>query len=401
MRYPVSTGEGLSESWLTIQAHDSRAQTPAFEGVLAMKQPTLWNRRRFLQTSAGASFLSVAGRLGWAEITPAELLPQFAYIGSEHAIDVYSITSRGWIRRQTVASPRPVAMVAHKAHLYVANGVGEYSNQPRGSVQSFAIDRVTGRLTWQNTTPLSLSGISPRDLAVSPDGRHLVVAVYGGGAYNLLSLEEDGRLGKVTGILKEIGSGPHSLQTTAHPSVVIFDRAGHVLTADQGSDRLSSLSLNRGSLTVAARYAVAAGSGPAAMALSANGEQLYVAHALNGSLSNFRYDATHVLDHKQTVRVPASGTSAALSLHPSGNLLFSTHGQGIHTWNTAADAGLACLSEVRGLKVSRLHAMPDGRRLVALASDAVLSFSIDAKNGELSDPIQIAAVSLPLSLAVL
>ncbi len=371
-----------------------------------MKQPTLWNRRRFLQVSAGASFLSTASRLGWPETIPADLLPRvayarFAYVASEQAIHVHSITSRGWIRQQTVASPRPVAMVARKAHLYVANGLPEYSNQPRGSVQSFAIDRATGRLTWQNTTPLSLSGISPRDLAVSPDGRHLVVAVYGGGAYNLLSLEEDGRLGKVTGILKEIGSGPHSLQTTAHPSVVMFDRAGHVLTADQGSDRLTSLSFNRGGLTVAVRYAVAAGSGPAAMALNPSGEQLYVAHALNGSLSNFRYDATHGLDHKQTVRVPASGNDAALSLHPSGDLLFSTHGQGIHTWNIAANAGLAWVSEVRGLRVSRLHAMPDGRRLVALTSDAVLSFSIDARSGVLADPIQIAAVGRPLSLAVL
>ena len=198
------------------------------------------DRRRFLQIAGSASLVSaVGGRFGWASTA------RFVYIGAEHAIHVYSVSAdERLVERQTIVSALPVAMAIHGGRLYVANGVSQYGNLPRGSVEAYAIDRATGRLEWMNRVPLSLSGTAPRDLAVAPNGRSVVVAVHGGGAYNVLSLDEDGRLGRVSGILKEVGSGPHPSQTTAHPAAVMFDREGRVLTADQGSDRLNVLALN-------------------------------------------------------------------------------------------------------------------------------------------------------------
>ena len=117
-----------------------------------------------------------------------------------------------FIKQQTMASAHPVAMAISDGNLYVANGVSEYGSLPRGSVEAYAIDAATGRLEFKNRVPLSLSGILPRDLAVAPDGRSVVVAMHGGGAYNVVSVLEDGRLGRVSGILKETGSGPHALQ---------------------------------------------------------------------------------------------------------------------------------------------------------------------------------------------
>jgi 6-phosphogluconolactonase (cycloisomerase 2 family) len=263
------------------------------------------------------------------------------------------------------------------------------------------MDSATGRLEQKNVVPLSLSATAPRDLAVSPDGCSLIVAVHGGGAYNLLRIEEDGQLGKVSSILKEIGSGPHPSQSAAHPAAVVFDRAGRVLAADQGSDRLSVLSIDRGALGVAGRWELAAGSGPTGMVLHPHGEQVYVAHALNGSISAFSYDATGALHQNWTVHVQAAGDVAELAMHPSGELLFSTHGTGVQAWKAAADGDLEPLSINRQVKARKLYAMPDCDSLLVLTDDAVLRMKIDVQRGVLADPVVMASLPQPLSIAAL
>jgi 6-phosphogluconolactonase len=354
------------------------------------------DRRRFLQIAGSASLVSaVGGRFGWASTA------RFVYIGAEHAIHVYSVSAdERLVERQTIVSALPVAMAIHGGRLYVANGVSQYGNLPRGSVEAYAIDRATGRLEWMNRVPLSLSGTAPRDLAVAPDGRSVVVAVHGGGAYNVLSLDEDGQLGPVSGILKEIGSGPHPLQTAAHPSAVMFDREGRVLTADQGSDRLNVLALSEGELSVSNRCEVTAGSGPGCMVLRPDGRQVYVAHALNGSVSSFTYDATGILRCKQTVFAPAMGEVAALAMHPSGDVLFSSHGDVVQTWKIDADGGLEALGGVEGVQANKLKVMPDGMSLLALNGDGVLRMKIDATTRMLADPVTAVLLANPRSVAI-
>jgi 6-phosphogluconolactonase len=347
------------------------------------------NRRRFLQMLGSASMLGAA-RVGWAS-------PQsrFVYIGASDGIHVYSINAdQRFIHQWTMTSAQPVSMVIRGGHLYVANGISEYGNLPRGSVEAFAMDSATGRLEFRNRVPLSLSGILPRDLAVAPDGRSIVVAVHGGGAYNVVSVHEDGRLGRVSGIFKETGSGPHVLQSTAHPSAVIFDAAGRVLTADEGSDRLSVFSLSNGHLTATGRWEVPAGAGPSGIVLHRN--WLYLANTLNGTLSSFNYDQG-TLDHRQTVSIGSE--LAALAVHPSGQTLYAAHGDGVRVWKIAADGGVEELSGLEGIQVSKLHVMPDGRSLLALSHDAVLSMKIDGR--VLAGPVKRASVSKPVSIAVM
>jgi 6-phosphogluconolactonase (cycloisomerase 2 family) len=225
-----------------------------------------------------------------------------------------------------------------------------------------------------------------------------VVAVHGGGAYNVLSLHGNGRLGRVSGIFKETGSGPDLSQTAAHPSAVIFDAGGRVLTADEGSDKLSLFSLSGGQLAVAVRREVPAGSGPSRIVLHPDGNRLYVANALNGTVSSFAYDGG-TLDHRQTV---SSGSAVAgLAMHPSGQTLYTAHGHGVRVWKIAADGGVQALPGLEGIDVSRLHVMPDGRRLLALSHDAVLGMNIDESGQVLGGPVNLASVSKPVSVAVI
>jgi 6-phosphogluconolactonase len=356
------------------------------------------DRRRFLQMAGSASLLSaIGGRPGWAASQARKA--RFAYIGTENAIHVHSISEHGrLLELQTVSSARPVAMAISHRKLYVANGVSDCGNLPRGSVEAYSIDAATGRLAWINRVPLSLSGVSPRDVAIDPNGGSVVVAIHGGGAYNVLSLEKDGRLGRVTAILKEIGSGPHPLQTAAHPSAVIFGRDGQVLTADQGADKLSLLALNHDELTVSGRCEVTAGSGPGCMVLHPDGRKVYVAHAFDGSVSSFDYESAGKLSHKQTVWSSGTSEVAALAMHPSGEALYSSHGRELRTWRVAANGGLQALHGIQGVKASKLHIAAGGENLWALNSDALLRMKIDAATRIPSAPVTVASLSNALSI---
>ena len=359
---------------------------------------TEMNRRRFLQMVGSASLFRAA-RPGWASLIAVPRRSRFVYIGAADGVHVYSIgADRRFIHQQTIASAHPVAMASNGGHLYVANGVFEYGRLPRGSVEAYAISAATGRLELENRVPLSLSGILPRDLAVAPDGRSVVVAVHGGGAYNVLSLREDGRLGRVSGIFKETGSGPHVLQSAAHPSAVIFDAAGRVLTADEGSDKLSVFSLSDGQLTATGRWEVSAGSGPSRIVLHPDGSRLYVANALNGTVSSFAYEGG-ILDHRQIISMGSE--VAALAMHPSGETLYTAHGDGVRVWKIAADGRMEALPGVEGIQVSRLHVMPDGKSLLALSHDAVLGMKINESGRVLAGPANLASLSRPVSIAVI
>jgi 6-phosphogluconolactonase len=366
-----------------------------------MPRLTKFNRRHFVKMAGGGSLLAAAGsRLGWAELLHAPA-PRFAYIGMEHEIHVYSIAVDGsFMERQTIASAHPVAMAIGDRNLYVANGVSEYDSLPRGSVEAFAMHPATGRLEFKNRVPLSLSGVAPRDLALAPDGRSLVVAVGGGGAYNVLPLQEDGRLGRVSGILKETGSGPHASQATARPTAVVFDRLGRVLAADQGSDRLSVLSLSNGELTVCNRREASAGSGPARMALHPNGTRLYVAHILKPSIESFAYDATAgaIVGPRQTVSTTGVGETVSLAIHPLGEALYSSHENGIQAWKIALDGSLAALPGIPGVQVHHLHISEDGKNLFALSRDAAWRMKIHSATYELATSRRLASLNQPLSI---
>ena len=110
---------------------------------------------------------------------------------------------------QQVASANPsfLALDPSRRFLYVINEIDDYEGKKTGSVEAFAIDSNTGMLTLLNRQ--SVGGPIPAHLAVDPSGRHLVVANYIGGNFVVLPIGADGRLGPVSGELKDTGSGPN------------------------------------------------------------------------------------------------------------------------------------------------------------------------------------------------
>lgn len=197
----------------------------------------------------------------------------------------------------TQPSERPSAIVRHpfRSLLYVANDVSLYQHQPRGTVETFELDQATGTLELVGRQPLSLSATRPRSLAISPDGRSLLVAAFGGGAYNVLKIDESGLPSAPSVILKQVGQGAHPTeQASAHPSHVLFHpRTDIAIAADYGAERLDILAsdcgeFGAGNMKVAARIPCVAGSGPSKIAIHQDGELFVVAHVLRPALTAFR-----------------------------------------------------------------------------------------------------------------
>lgn len=384
-----------------------------------MKGRLRWSRRKFVQmagSSLGAMSLgpSLLARSAW---TTQKTAPRFAYVGfggedaTSEGIAVFDVRDGQWKQTSKVLSrtPTSLALDASERFLYVVNEVDEHEGLPSGTVEAYAINTIDGSLTLLNRQRLSLSATRPRHAAISPDGHALVVAVHGGGAYNVLPLKQDGSLGPVAGILKETGSGPHKQQKSAHPQMVVFDRAGRVVSADLGSDRLSVLKLDAAQLSYTERYETHAGDGPHQITFHPDGRLLFVANGLDASVVCYSYDAdsgtiVERLNKVPTARNENSG-GVLMTIHPAGNFLYTAHpgtNDGVSVWSFERSTAELRMLQVADEDAPRLHQLtmtPDGSRLLGLSREdgSVLSWSV--VDGHLGHVIRLSKLEAPLSLA--
>ena len=271
-------------------------------------------------------------RHGW-HARPADRLCRFPFEwgngwGAIHAFASPAGTQTDtWSPRQQVASRAPAALLLSQQVLYVANQVGLHQGVPRGTIEAFRVEPGSGRLTFLGRTPLSLAATRPRHMALSPDGRLLAVAAYGGGIYNLLPVGKDGSLGNPCGIFKDAGCGPHrQLQTSAHPHTLLFDSSGkHLLCSDFGSDRISVFAVADGRLRRVSQVATAAGGGPSQFVLHPAG-YLYVSHSLANTIACYQYDGSSgtVTERRPLLPAVTVADAGSLALHPTGHTLYAT-----------------------------------------------------------------------------
>jgi 6-phosphogluconolactonase (cycloisomerase 2 family) len=368
-----------------------------------------WTRREFVRGAAGVVVLP---HLPHA-VTAATAAPQFAYVASGlGSLDVFRLQGERWTRIQVVPSRAPAFVLLSTAQrtLYVANEVDVHEGLPRGTVESFHIDPFDGRLTLSGRTPLSLSATHPRQMALSPDGRFLAVAAYGGAIYNLFPLAEDGSLRQVSGIFKQAGCGPdaHS-QASAHPHTLVFDASGrHLLSSDFGSDRLSIFAVEDGRLERRSHRASGEGSGPGACALHPAGSVFYAWHELGSTLACYRYDGVCATmgDAIQRLSLPMA-SRYALALHPKGRMLYTAQANPneLRAWHLDAKDGRLTQAQIVPLKEatpSQITATADGESLFILddQSGSVHKMTADRVTGELHCKAEVAMVNKPKSIAL-
>ena len=183
------------------------------------------------------------------------------------------------------------------------NEIDDYEGQRSGSAEAYAIDPNTGMIKLLNRQ--SLNSPIPAHLAVDPTGRNLVVGNYIGGDFVVLPIGVDGRLGPVSGEVKDTGSGPNEeRQEAPHPHSVVFDPAGRlfIAAADLGIDKVQVFRLADGGLARVSEASVAPGAGPRHIAFDLSGKRLYVVSELNATVTAFAYDAGMGLIGKELPR---------------------------------------------------------------------------------------------------
>jgi 6-phosphogluconolactonase len=384
-----------------------------------MKDRLRWSRREFVQM-AGSSLgaMSVQTPL-LARVAQASgrIAPRFAYVGfggegaKEEGIAVFDLRGGRWTPASVVASAAPSSLTldASERFLYAVNEVDEYERLPTGTVEAYAIDGADGTLRLVNRQKLSLSATAPRHAAVSPDGRALVVAVHGGGAYNVLPLGQDGSVQPVSGILKETGSGPHDRQRSAHPQMVVFDRLGRVVSADLGSDGMSVLKLDDARVHRVGRQTARPGSGPRQLAFHPDGELLFVANELDASVACYAYDVSEGrIDGKlgQTATTcDGNAGGVVMAVDPAGEFLYTAHRRGsagVSMWRIARGTGRLQRLQTVDESGPRLHEMTmtaDGGSLLGLSREHGGVFGWRIANGQISQGVQLTSLAAPMSLA--
>jgi 6-phosphogluconolactonase len=384
-----------------------------------MKGRSGLSRREFVQM-AGSSLGAMSFGMPLLARARGRVATRFAYVGfggdgaKEEGIAVFDLRDlRGgrWRPAGVVASAAPSSLVldGSERFLYAVNEVDEYEGLPTGTVEAYAIDEADGSLKLVNRQRLSLSATAPRHAAVSPDGRALVVAVHGGGAYNVLPLGKDGSVGPVSGILKEIGSGLHDSQRSAHPQMVVFDGVGRVVSADLGSDRLSVLKLDGGRLSIAGRHAAQAGDGPRQIAFHPDGRLLFVANELDASVACYGYDASEgrIVGRLGQVATARGGNTGGvvMAVDPAGEFLYTAHRRGsggVSMWRIARGTGGLQRVQVVDEDGPRLHTMTmtaDGTSLIGLSREDGGVFGWRVANGKISRGVQLTSLAAPMSLA--
>lgn len=400
----------------------SRTRPQPFEAreiSMASSTPSRsWTRRAFVQTIGSVSALGgVTSLAPWAtaaavEAAESSASPHFGYVAcADDTIQVFSIAADGgaWKHVQTITSAAPLslALSPDQRFLYVVNAVDSFEHMPTGSVEAFAVDAQTGRLTSLNRQRLALSAVMPSHITVSPNGGQIAVAIAGGAAYNLLPVLEDGSVGRVTASLKQIGSGQHpELQARALPQTVLFHDDSHLLGADLGSDRISAFSVAAGgALSTAQHHGAAAGSGPAHMVAHPSGNLVFTGGGLDPVVSSLRYNASakQPLEPLQHLTCPSAvGGVTALAMHRSGTLLFVADLAGISIARTGTSGTLdfAGRQTAAAIATVALAASSDGAHLFALNRSSLTRFRIDLERASLLDPVELTRLGSASAIAL-
>ncbi len=331
--------------------------------------------------------------------------------------------ARGALSQIGVAaeSENPSFLALHPSgkFLYAVNEVASFGDEKNGAVSAFAVDPADGRLTLLNQQ--ASGGGGPCHLVVDRDGRHALVANYGGGSVACLPIGDDGRLAPRSSFIQHRGSSVNARRQSApHAHSINLDQENRfAVAADLGLDKLLvyRFDAGRGLLTPhdPPSAAVAPGAGPRHFAFHPSGRYAYVINEMNLTVTAFGYDGQRgVLSPLQTIATvpddaPRSGLSTAeVRVHPSGKFLYGSNRghDSIVVFGIDQDTGRLTHVEnepTRGRTPRNFFIEPGGKYLLAenQASDTVVVFRIDAATGALTPTGHVASVPSPVCIRTL
>lgn len=233
----------------------------------------------------------------------------------------------------TLESPTFIALHPTGKFLYSVNRGATDEMKSSGSVSSFSIDQITGKLTSLNSRPAYGSG--PCHISIDNTGKWAIVSNYAEGNFVVLSVFDDGLLGSSSDSRKHIGSGYNKeRQEKSHVhSAILSPDNKFIIVSDLGTDKIHSYALNTadGRITTAQKpyVEVKPGAGPRHLTFHPGGKFAYSAEELTSTVGVFSYNAESgslnvVQDSVKALPDDFTGKNTAADIHtdPKGRFLY-------------------------------------------------------------------------------
>jgi 6-phosphogluconolactonase len=274
--------------------------------------------------------------------------PVFAYVGSYtapggggkgHGEGVYVLRldpASGMLSRvQAVGEiPQPsyVTVDPLGRFAYAVGEVNMFEGQRTGLVGAYAIDPVSGRLTFLNRQ-VARDPIT-NFATVTPTGRNLLITNYSGASVAVLPIRGDGSLGEVSHLIKNEGPpGPLPQQTSPHPHQILFDPTGRwILSPDLGLDRVYVFGIDEDAGRLIPNdppyFQMHLGAGSRHVTFHPSTRFAYVNGERDTTITAFAWDGERgTLEKLQTLpTVPddyaGQKWSSHIAVHPSGQTLY-------------------------------------------------------------------------------
>jgi putative heme-binding domain-containing protein len=301
--------------------------------------------------------------------------------------------------------------------LYAVGEIDNFGGKKAGAVNAYSIDSKTGDLKLLNRQ--SSRGQGPCHVSLDKDGKHVLVANYGGGSVAVLPIKEDGSLGEATSFAQHEGkSVDKDRQEGPHAHSINLDKANkYAVAADLGLDKLLvyKFDADKGTLTAADPPATdtAPGAGPRHFAFHPDGKHAYACGELDSTVTAMDYDADKgVLKKIQTLRTlaaPHKGNSTAeVLVHPSGKFVYvSNRGHNsiaVFKVDPATGKLTAAGQQGKGFKIPRnFNIDPSGQWMIVAGQDSnnLCVFAIDQQTGDLKPTDNTVAVGTPVCVKFL
>jgi len=314
----------------------------------------------------------------------------------------------------------PAFLIKHPKKSNLIYAVGETWSPGEGPIYAFSYDSQAKSLTPLNS--ILVPGTGPTHLCVHSDakGDSLVVACYGGGNIVSVSLEKDGRLGKVASVIQHSGSGPNqSRQKEPHPhGSYVAPGTSQILVPDLGIDKVMMYDLDPATskLTPSKQpfLTMPPGSGPRHMEFDpTDAARFYVVNELDSTVSAVRKNVDGLWGIRQTLSTlpqeiladseklaNLNNTTAEIAVHPSGRFVYASNrghnSIAVFAVDNNGRMTLVQTESTQGQTPRHFAIVPGGRFLLASNqdSDSVVAFQIDQETGQLTPlgrPLEVGA----------
>jgi 6-phosphogluconolactonase len=288
------------------------------------------------------------------------------------------------------------------------------SGQGNGSVNAYALDAASGKLTFLNS--VNSQGDHPCYVSVDDQKKFVFIGNYSGG--NLLSVpvNTDGSLRQdVQNIKHEGNSVVKDRQDKPHVhSVVLSPDQKYLMVPDLGADKVFQYRVDvtkPQALTPAASpfAAVKAGGGPRHLTFHPNGKYAYLILELEAGVAVFDYKDGN-LTHKQTITMIKPGftggvSAADIHISPDGKFLYASNRKDaneIAIFSIGKDGTLKSVGHQSVLgQIPRNFAIdPTGNFLLSANqnSNDVVIFKRDSKTGLLTPTGTKISIEKPVCL---